>query len=82
MLRNSLFMALGASAWRRERHRKAGASGSALQTAAVQSVARSLTTCCVQTLPGIRWSRLYDLKGTADDKVLLQDGAPLPEVRR
>ena len=34
-----------------------------------------------QTTVGITWSRLYDLKGTADDKVLLVDGEPLPEVR-
>jgi hypothetical protein len=30
---------------------------------------------------GIKWSRLYDLKGTADDKTLMLDNEPLPEAR-
>lgn len=29
-----------------------------------------------------RWSGLYDLKGSADDKVLIEDGEPTPEVHK
>jgi len=31
---------------------------------------------------GLRWARLYDLKGTADDKTLVQDNVPLPGVHK
>jgi hypothetical protein len=34
-----------------------------------------------QPSPSIAWARLYDLKGTRDDKTLMVDNEPLPEAR-